>query len=433
MTGPLGASLGAPIPVLDNTVQPIQGVLPGSQAPLVAPPGGTAFPPPASIPPPPAPGIPTGRTAPAPTMLPSGAAGAAPIRLVQNEGLAPPPPPTTFSAPPPGFNPPPPVLSGQPPLPPPPATTANPNMAWWEDTKDALALNQLSKRKLFQSDHAFDVFSAPISNPFLAEDPRSLTYLKPLFIYNKVPTDNPNFNGTAMYWFGVQGAVAITEKLSVKFDKLGGQWTDLTQQTGAPSSTNNFPFYGKNSSFSEVWITPQWTFWRGERTSTVMATGLGIQIPAGSISAGQSTGGASLNPYFSVAQNFWRTSYGSMNVMGNLGVPISVNGNRVTYFTTSLHLDYDVANWHKLYPTLEMNLQSALTNGNQYPGMTTYSPDMFNVGANGVKGLTNLTIAPGVRYKFTEMFQLGSAVEFLTTKHQSMDQFRFMVDLIVKY
>lgn len=434
-TGPLpipagtGASLGAPIPVLDSTILPTQAGLPGTSAPLMAPVGGSAFPPPASIPPPPAPGIPASRIGPAPAMLPS-ATGAAPIRLVQNEGIPPPAAPPTFASPPPppAFSAPPPGSPGQ--FPPPPAGATNPNMAWWEDTKEALALNQFSKRKLFQSDHAFDVFSSPVSNPFLFQDPRSLTEIKPLFIYNKVPTDNSVFNGSNIFWFGVQGSLAITEKLSVKIDKLGGQWTDLTAQPGA--TVPGASFYGNNSSFSEVWITPQWTFWRGERTSTVMATGVQFQIPSGSLSAGQGTGGFTINPYFSIAQNFWRTSYGSMNVMGNLGFPISVNGDRNTVFTTSLHLDYDVANWHKLYPSLDLNIQSALSNGDQF-AMNTYSPDMFNVGANAVKGLTNVTIAPGVRYKFTEMFQVGGAVEFLTTTHRSMDQFRFIADFIIKY
>lgn len=426
MVGP-GATLGAPIPVIDGTIMPVQGGIPGTQAPLVIPQGGTAFPPPAMIPPPPPPGIPASRTAPAPTILPSGApAAAAPIRLVQNEGAVPPPP--AFTAPPPAFTTPPPAFSTQP-LPPPPATTTNPNMAWWEDTKEALALNQFSKRKLFQSDHAFDVFASPITNPFLFTDPRSLTYVKPLFIYNKVPTDNPVFNGSAMYWFGVQGSLAITEKLSVKIDKLGAQWTDLTPaQPGLVA-----PFFGNNSSFAEVWVTPQWTFWRGERTNTIMAMGVQFQIPSGSLSTGQNTGGLNINPYFTIAQNFWRTSYGSMNFMGNIGFPISVNGDRNSYFTTSLHLDYDVANWHKLYPTLELNIQSALSNGTQFPYMNTYSPDMFNVGAGAVKGLSAITIAPGVRYKFTEMFQVGAAVEFLTTTHRNMDQFRFLADFIIKY
>jgi hypothetical protein len=413
------ATLGAPVPVLENTLQPVQGVLSGTQSPLIAPAGGTAYPPSALVPPPP-PAPATGRMPLPATIIPSSTSStSAPIRLTQADAPLPPP---AFGTPPPVGAP-----GGPPALPPPPAAgSSNSNMAWWEDTKDALALNNFSKRKLFQSDHAFDVFSSPISSPFLFQDPRSLTQIKPLFLYNHIPSSNPVFNGGNIYWFGVQGSVAITEKLSLKIDKFGGVWMDSSLVDSGGSSLS-----GSQSSFSEVWLTPQWTFLRNERTHTVLATGLQIQIPAGS-DVGQNSGGASLNPYFSAAQNMFRTSYGSINLMGTIGVPISVNGDRTTYFNTNLHVDYDIANMHKWYPTLEMNLMSFLGNGNVVP-INTNSGDLFNVGASEVKGLTNLTLAPGLRYKFTENFQIGGAFEFLCTSRRAMEDFRFMLDFIVRY
>lgn len=389
------ATLGAPVPVLENTIPP-------GQAPLLFSAGGTAYPPSAA------------------TVIPNSGPAGAPIRLTQGTAPLPPPPPPGVGAAAPLV-----LTPGGPTLPPPPVQgTPSANMAWWEETKEALALNSFSKRKLFQSDHAFDGFSSPISSPFLAQDPRSLTQIKPMILYNHIPTANPVFDGGGLFWFGVQASVAITEKLSLKIDKLGGI---------SMSSTVNQP-NGQDldgSSFSEFWLTPQWTFMRNDRTQTVMATGLQIQIPAGS-DVGQNSGGATLNPYYSIAQNFWRTSYGSINFMGTIGVPISINGNRTTYFNTNLHVDYDVANWHKWYPTFEMNIMSFLGNGSVYD-INTNSGDLFNVGATQVKGLTNLTLAPGLRYKFTENFQIGGACEFLCTSQRAMEDFRFMLDFIVRY
>src|SRR5205085_9724483 len=40
----------------------------------------------------------------------------------------------------------------------------------------------------FESDHCLDTFSSPVTNPFLFEDPRSLTELRPIFIWQKIPS-----------------------------------------------------------------------------------------------------------------------------------------------------------------------------------------------------------------------------------------------------
>ena len=42
-------------------------------------------------------------------------------------------------------------------------------------------------RGLFKSDCAFDNFVSPVTNPFLFEDPRSLTELRTTFIYQRIP------------------------------------------------------------------------------------------------------------------------------------------------------------------------------------------------------------------------------------------------------
>src|SRR5262249_25617678 len=39
----------------------------------------------------------------------------------------------------------------------------------------------------FQSDHCFDQFISPVTNPFLFEDPRSLTEVRPIFMYQRIP------------------------------------------------------------------------------------------------------------------------------------------------------------------------------------------------------------------------------------------------------
>src|SRR5262249_53548323 len=88
-----------------------------------------------------------------------------------------------------------------PPPPPPPGRDAfNPaaagpvNQGWWDRWKgwfDFRSHEAPCSRGLLESDHAFDFLISPVSSPFFAEDPRSLTELRPLFFYQYGP-NNPN-------------------------------------------------------------------------------------------------------------------------------------------------------------------------------------------------------------------------------------------------
>ena len=81
-------------------------------------------------------------------------------------------------------------------------------------------------RGVLQSDHCFDNFISPITNPFLFEDPRALTELRPIFMQQGAPNSNWVFNGGNAQFFGVQARVAITERVSFVINKFGGVWTE---------------------------------------------------------------------------------------------------------------------------------------------------------------------------------------------------------------
>src|SRR5262249_37634984 len=65
---------------------------------------------------------------------------------------------------------------------------------------------------------------SPVTNPFLFEDPRSLTEIRPIFIYQRIPGGQPDFFGGNISYFGTQARVAITNRLSFTINKLGGIW-----------------------------------------------------------------------------------------------------------------------------------------------------------------------------------------------------------------
>lgn len=275
----------------------------------------------------------------------------------------------------------------------------------------------------FRSDHAFDGFVSPITNPFLAEDPRSLTELRPIFIYQRIPSGQQDLFGGNTSFFGTQARVAFTSRLSLTLNKLGGIWLN-------PNDSS--PVAG-DGGFAEVWLGPKYTFIRGEDTGSLLAGGLQFQLPVGNASVFQNTGNLSLVPYATYGQNFLRDSQiGSFNGLVTAGYSFGTNNARNDYFFLSGHLDLDVVNWHRFYPVMEMNYLLYTTNGTSHP-VGSGGGDLYNFGGTSVKGNNLLTMAFGGRFKINEAAQFGGAFEFPLVGNRDLMQYRFTVDFILRY
>lgn len=276
-------------------------------------------------------------------------------------------------------------------------------------------------RNVFESDHSMDVFTSPMTNPFLFEDPRALTEVRPIFIYQKIPSNNPVFDGGTAYFYGTQARVALTDRWSLTLNKLGG----VTINPGSGSGLSD------ESGLAELDLGVKYTFLRNCETGTAAAVGVIFQLPVGPAKVFQDTGNFSLVPYVSFAQNFGRTSYGTFNFMDTLGFAFGDSG-RSDYFYNSAHIDYDVANLHKFYPLLELNWFHYTSSGNSRP-INQEGADLANIGGTDVSGRDFLSIAPGFRYKYSECLQFGIATEFSLTNPRDLQNFRLLVDMIFRY
>jgi hypothetical protein len=279
-------------------------------------------------------------------------------------------------------------------------------------------------RNFLQSDHCFDIFASPITNPFYFEDPRALTQIKPLVLYQQVPSRNPAFGGGDIWWYGVTGSVAVTDYFSVVINKLG--FITLHPHTQVNGINNT-------TGFSEFSLGPQFTFYRCESTKTVLAAGLLFDLAVGSGSVLQDTGDLSLVPYFSAAQSLFRTDYGSFNYMTTIGYSISTNHDRNDFFYWSNHLDFDVLNLNKIFPMVELNWFHTTSNGRSNKFFGFNGVDLINFGAGGAAGLNDLSIALGARYKFTEWLQTGVAVDIPLVHNKDILGYRVTFDVIFRY
>ena len=270
-------------------------------------------------------------------------------------------------------------------------------------------------------DHSFDNFISPLTSPFYAEDPRSLTEIRPIFIYQTIPKNQTTFQGGNLEVFALQGRLAITERFSIVLHKLGV----------ISFNPGNGSLVSGGTGLTEINIGPKYTFYRNEQSGTIAAAGVQFQLPIGTSKAFQDTGTLSVVPYASVAQKFWRTSYGEMAFMSTLAYSFSTNTQRSDFLYSNLHLDYDIANLGKFYPVLEMNWYHYTTNG-QASALGIEGHDLANVGS-AVSGRNFLSIAPGFRYKFSEHWQAGIFTEFPLLGTKDIQKFRVGFDLIWRY
>ncbi len=275
----------------------------------------------------------------------------------------------------------------------------------------------------FRSDHVFDNFISPMTNPFLFEDPRSVTEARPLFIYQKVPRRQADFRGGNIWFYGTQARLAFTDRWSVVLHKLGGTTVD----TGAGS------IYPGGTSFAELWLGPKFTILRDETSCSLLAAGLQFQIPTGNDRAFQNTGTLSLVPYLSYAQNLdfgWRL--GSLNALVGTGYAFSVTAHRSDYYYLSAQVDLDTFNNHRFYPLTGLNWIVYTANGKERPFIGAEGRDLLNVGGIA-RGKGMLTWAIGARYKIHESAQLGGAFELPLAGPRDFFSYRFTVDFILRY
>jgi hypothetical protein len=276
-------------------------------------------------------------------------------------------------------------------------------------------------RTRFQSDHGFDVLISPVTNPFLFEDPRALTELRPVFIGQGAPSGSILAGGNIEY-LGLQARVAFTERLSLVLTEFGWMWINPT--SGSPFDAGN--------GGAELRIGPKYTFYRCEPTGTVAAAGLLVDIPIGSSDVFQDTGDLSLQPFISFGQNFARSTWGSFNFLGLIGYSVATDSERTDFLYTSLHLDYDVANLRKVYPFLELNYFHYTKAGNALAA-DFEGRDLINFGSTGVEGQDTISMAVGLRYKISEAIQFGGAYEFPVSGNRDLLDYRVTLDLIFRY
>jgi hypothetical protein len=274
---------------------------------------------------------------------------------------------------------------------------------------------------LFTSDCEFQSFVSPVTNPFLFEDPRTLTEIRGIGLFQKVPNGQPNFQGGSLWFVGGRGSIAFTKRVSLVVSKFG------LSGVGTPSRSNLSDGVG----LSELWLGPKVTIIRDVEYGTLLAGGVQFQIPIGSGSVYQDTGRLSVVPYVSAGQTFLKTRLGQFSGLANTGYAFSTNRQRSDYFYASGQVAFDVGNKQTFFPLVEVNWFQYTTNGtSRY--LATEGRDLVNFGALA-KGSSLVTAAVGARYRYSKPISFGGAVELPLLGNRDTFKYRLIFDITYRF
>ena len=267
-------------------------------------------------------------------------------------------------------------------------------------------------------------FVAPVSAPYLFEEPFITTGLSGWYVYQEFPSDSV-FDGGHLHAVALQARVAITDRLAFIATKDGYAWRD----PGQDLVDNEQGFMNIAAGFKVALVDmPEENF--------ILTPALRIEIPVGSRDVYQGHGDGIFIPSVSSA---W--GIGDFHVIGSLGgqVPFDMGDNSTQLFY-NLHLDY--ALFSHFVPLVELNgyhwteggngtlpvqtdlgtlrlnaVQAALATG-PFEGV-----DLLNLGSPGVAGNDIVTFAAGARIPLTKHLSFGAVYEFpLTEREDTLDR-----------
>jgi len=274
------------------------------------------------------------------------------------------------------------------------------------------------------SDNCLPGLISPVTMPFYAEDPRALTEIRPILMYQSIPGSTPTFGGGSAWYFGTQARLAFTDRFSVVLHELGYMSFNPDNQTGI----NN------GGGLAAIKISPKYTFLKSPETGSIAAVGLMFDLPIGTKNAYQDVGTASIAPYVSYGQTFGRLpgGYGSLNFIGNLGYSLGIDDKRSDFLYSSLHLDWNIANANTFFPLVELNWLHYTSKGSANT-FGTEGADLINFGDSTRTASNYVTLAAGMRYKLSDHVILGGAIEGAVGSDKFLNSYRFTFDVIFRY
>lgn len=261
---------------------------------------------------------------------------------------------------------------------------------------------------LHKSDHCYDDFISPMTNPLFFEDPRTLTEARLIFAHHSVPKQ---LGGKSAQLYAMQLRAALNEDVSIIATKDGFIVSD-------------------NPLIDDGWadIAAGLKINVYKDRDSLLSVGTTYEAPFGTPRTLQGNGDGEFHFFTSGGSRILEDAH----ILSGLGLRLPVDQDaESTILYWSNHVDKKIGN-SKFYLLGECNWYHWLKGGNTFP-VPVEGLDLFNLGSVGVAGNDIVTAAIGVKYKPSGNMEIGVAWEAPLTDRRDILDDRITVDWILRY
>jgi hypothetical protein len=280
----------------------------------------------------------------------------------------------------------------------------------------------------------YEGFVAPVSAPYLFEDPFITTGLSAWYVHQSYPGGSI-FNGGQLNGVALQARVAITDRLAFIATKDGFVW-----------SNPDLDLIDDGQGFVNIAAGFKYALVDLREQNFILTPALRIEAPVGGREVYSGHGDGVLIPSISSA---W--GIGDFHAIGSLGgqVPFDM-GDQSTQLFYNLHLDY--ALFAHFVPLVELNGYHWTGSGNgNLPVRTDAGTlrldfaeaalgsggfeglDLLNLGSPKVSGRNIVTFAAGARIPITRNLSFGAVYEFPITHRKNILKDRVTANLQLEF
>lgn len=261
-----------------------------------------------------------------------------------------------------------------------------------------------------RSDHAFDRFISPMTNPVFFEDPRQLTEARALFLQHKVPLAA---GGGDVQLYALQLRARLSENVSL-----------IATKDGYITSSNALI----NDGWADLSAGLKFTLKRDVQRQRLLSGGFMFELPTGEADPLQGNGDGELNLFLTGGRQIGCRSHW-ISASG-LRVPMNATDESLSWYWSN-HFDYMIRD--RVYLLTELNWYHWLQAGQDGPVPGVEGLDLFNLGSPGVAGNDIVTAAAGIKFKPNCHNEVGFAFEFPLTERRDIIDNRITVDWNIRY
>jgi hypothetical protein len=259
------------------------------------------------------------------------------------------------------------------------------------------------------SDHCFDEFISPMTNPVFFEDPRTLTEARGIFLNHKVPLAA---GGGDVQLYAVQLRAALSDRLSL-----------IATKDGFAVSQNPLIADG----WADVALGLKYNLLVDPAAQRLLSTGVVYELPVGSTRTLQGNGDGEFHLFLSGLAELMD----DVHLISGSGfrLPADSSAESQSWYWSN-HIDAELVD--RWYALMEFNWYHWMKSGDV--GLAgVEGGDLFNFGSRGVAGNDIVTGAFGGKFKPNAHCEIGVAWELPLTERRDILENRLTTDLILRY